>query len=354
MLLGSTEWAEAHDKQLQQNAVAYINSDGNGRGYLSMAGSHTLEHFMNGVIRDIRDPETKLTVWQRLRFHEIAQAKNAEDRREVRERPDLRLNALGSGSDYTAYIDHLGIASLNLSYGDEDEGGIYHSAYDDFYCYKHFSDTDFVYGRALSQTVGTAVMRLADADLLPFEFTDFADTIRLYLKELRKLADDEREEAIERNKEIDEGLFSATNDPRRSKVAPPREDVPPHLNFAPLENATDALALSAQRYQTAVEKAWGPTLSQQILQDINQKLMESERRLTDQGGLLRRPWYKHMIYAPGVYSGYAAKTIPGVREAIEQKHWDEANAEITRVSAILDNETAVINSVIQHMEQPKR
>src|SRR5215472_12940238 len=243
------------------NAVAYINSDGNGRGYLSMAGSHTLEHFMNGVIRDIRDPETNLTVWQRLRFHEIAQAKNAEDRREVRERPDLRLNALGSGSDYTAYIDHLGIASLNLSYGDEDEGGIYHSAYDDFYWYTHFSDTDFVYGRALSQTVGTAVMRLADADLLPFEFTDFADTIRLYLKELKKLADDEREEAIERNKEIDEGLFSATNDPRRSKVAPPREDVPPHLNFAPLENATDALALSAQRYQTSVERAWGPSLS---------------------------------------------------------------------------------------------
>jgi len=347
MLLGSTEWAEAHDKDLQLHAVAYINSDGNGRGYLTMAGSHSLEHFMNGVIRDIHDPETNLMVWQRLRFHEIAEAKNGEDRKDIRERPDLRMGALGSGSDYTAYIDHLGIASLNLAYGGEDDSGIYHSAYDDFYWYTHFSDTDFVYGRALSQTAGTAVMRLADADLLPFEFTDFADTIRLYLKQLKKLADDEREEAIERNKEIDEGLFAAINDPHRSKIAPPREDVPPHLNFAPLDNASDALGLSAQRYQAAVEKVWGLSLSQLTLQALNQKLMESERRLTAQEGLLRRPWYKHMIYAPGVYTGYAAMTVPGVREAIEQKHWDEANSEIVRVSAVLDKETAVINSVIQ-------
>ena len=354
MLLGSTEWAEAHDKQIQQHAVAYLNSDGNDRGYLSMAGSHTLEHFMNGVIRDIRDPETNLTVWQRFRFHEIAEAKNGEDRREVRERPDLRMGALGSGSDYTAFIDHLGIASLNLGYGGEDEGGVYHSVYDDFYWYTHFSDTDFAYGRALSQTIGTAVMRLADADLLPFEFTNFADTIRLYVKQLKKLAEDGREEAIERNKEIDEGLFAATNDPRHSRTAPPTEDVPPHLNFAPLDNAADALALSAQRYQTAVEKVWGLGLSQLALNGLNQKLMESELHLAAEEGLLRRPWYKHMIYAPGIYSGYAAMTVPGVREAIEQKHWDEANSEIVRVSAILDKETAGINSLVQDIEQPKR
>jgi N-acetylated-alpha-linked acidic dipeptidase len=353
MLLGSTEWAEAHDKEIQQHGVAYINSDGNGRGYLGMAGSHTLERFMNGVIRDIHDPETNLSVWQRLRFSEIADAKNREDRKEVRERADLRMSALGSGSDYTAYIDHLGLASLNLGYGGEDDSGIYHSVYDDFYWYTHFSDTDFVYGRALSQTAGTAAMRLADADLLPFEFTDFADTIRLYMKQLKKSADDGREEAIERNKEIDEGLFTAINDPRHSKVPPPREEVPPHLNFAPLDNSADALALSAQRYQVAVEKVWALGLSQLKLEEINQKLMESERRLTTQEGLPRRPWYKHMIYAPGVYTGYAAVTVPGVREAIEQKHWDEANSEIARVSVVLDKETALINSAIQDIEAPK-
>lgn len=354
MLLGSTEWAEAHDKELEQHAVAYINSDSNGRGYLNMNGSQTLEHFVNGVARDIQDPETKLTAWQRLHLREIAQAKSAEDRQELRQRTDLRMGALGSGSDYTAYIDHLGIASLSLEYGDEDEGGIYHSIYDDFYWYTHFSDTDFSYGVALSQTIGTTVIRLADADLLPFEFTDFADNIRLYLKELKKLADDEREEALERNKEIDEGLFSAIDDPHHPKVAPPREDVPPHLNFAPMDNAADELAGSAQRYQTALSKAWGAGLTAATLQDLNQGLMESERRLTTQEGLLRRPWYKHMIYAPGVYSGYSAKTIPGVREAIEQKHWDEANAEIERVARVLDGERTLIDSLTKELETVKR
>jgi N-acetylated-alpha-linked acidic dipeptidase len=354
MLLGSTEWAEEHDKELEQHAVAYINSDGNGRGYLSMQGSQTLEHFVNGVAHDVQDPETNITVWQRLYSHEIAKAKTAEDRQEVRERADLRLGALGSGSDYTAFIDHLGIASLDLSYGDEDDdGGTYHSIYDDFYWFTHFSDTDFVYGRVLSQTIGTAVMRLADADLLPFEFTDFADTIRLYLRQLKKLADDERDEAIERNKEIDDGTFAAINDPRRPTIAPPQEDPPPHLNFAPLDNAADGLALSAQNYQTALNKVWGTGLPPSTLLDLNRKLMESERRLTTQEGLLRRDWYKHMIYAPGVYAGYDAKTVPGVREAIEQKHWDEADAEIGRVAKVLDDERAWLDSMVQKLESFK-
>ena len=354
MLLGSTEWAEAHDKELQQHAVVYINSDGNSRGYLSMDGSHTLERFANGVARDIQDPETKLSVLQRLHLRQIERARNAEDREQIRERPDARVAALGSGSDYTAFIDHLGIASLDLSFEGEDHSGIYHSIYDDFYWYTHFSDTDFVYARALSQTIGTAVMRLADADLLPFEFTDFADTIRMYSKELKKLADDERDEALERNKEIAEGLFSAVNDPRHPEVAPPKEDVPPHLNFAPLDNIADSLTQSAQRYQTALSKAWSSGLSQAGLAELNEKLTESERRLTTQEGLLRRGWYKHMIYAPGVYTGYGVKTLPGVREAIEQKHWDEANSEIERVAKTLANERALIDSAAEDLENAKR
>jgi N-acetylated-alpha-linked acidic dipeptidase len=353
MLLGSTEWAEQHDKELQQHAVAYINSDGNGRGYLNMEGSHTLERFMDGVAHDIQDPETKGSVLERQHLHAIERAKNSEEREEIRQRADTRIGALGSGSDYTAFIDHLGIASLDLGFEGEGDGGIYHSAYDDFYWYTHFSDTDFVYGRALSQTIGTAMMRLADADLLPFEFTDFADTIHMYSKELKKLAEDEREAALERNKEIDEGLFSAVNDPRHPQVAPTKEDVPPHLNFAPLDNITDALTLSAQRYQTALSKAWVSGLSPAITAELNQKLAESERRLTTQEGLLRRTWYKHMIYAPGVYSGYGVKTLPGVREAIEQKQWDEANAEIERVSKVLENERALVNSASEDLETTK-
>jgi len=347
MLLGSTEWAEEHADELRQHAVAYINTDGNGRGYLMLEGSHTLEHFMNGVARDIQDPESGVSVWQRDELHSIAQAKSDEDRKKIRDRADLRMAALGSGTDYTTFEDHLGVASLNLGYGGEDpDAGIYHSIYDDFYWYTHFSDTNFVYGRALSQTVGTAVMRLADADLLPFDFTDFADTMQLYLTQLKKLAQDKRSEAIERDRELDEGLFHAINDPRRPTVAPPREPVPPYLNFAPLENAVAQLNHSAQRYQEALQKAWASPqgVSAATLADLNHKMMDSERRLTDDAGLPRRPWYKHMIYAPGVYTGYGPKTLPGVREAIEQKRWPEADAEIIRVSKVLENESGLIDS----------
>jgi N-acetylated-alpha-linked acidic dipeptidase len=170
-LLGSTEWGETHADELRQHAVAYINSDGNARGYLSMGGSHTMEKFINGVARDVQDPEKKITVWKRDQLRAIADGKTPEERKEVRDRADLRIDALGSGSDWTVFLDHLGITSLDLSYGDEDGGGIYHSIYDDFYWYTHFSDTDFSYGRALSQTAGTTVMRLADSDLLPYDFT---------------------------------------------------------------------------------------------------------------------------------------------------------------------------------------
>ncbi len=350
MLLGSTEWGEEHDAELRQKAVAYINTDTNGRGYLSVEGSHTLEHFVNGVSRDIIDPEKHISVHDRDLLLDISRARTDQQRKELRTREDLRIGPLGSGSDYTVFIDHLGIASLNMGYGGEDPGGIYHSVYDDFYWYTHFGDPTFEYGRAMSQTVGTAVMRLADADLLPFEFTDFADTINMYVKQLKQLDDSERDEAIERNKELGEGLFNAISDPLHPTFAPPREQVPPHLDFAPLDNAADALTVAAQRYHKALQKAWPAGVSSSTLQDLNLKLIQSERELTTEQGLLRRTWYKHMIYAPGVYSGYGAKTIPGVREAIEQKHWDEANSEIVRVSAVLDKETALINSAATELE----
>jgi N-acetylated-alpha-linked acidic dipeptidase len=349
-LLGSTEWAEAHDKELIQHAVAYINSDSNGRGYLGMAGSSSLEHFVNGVARDIQDPESRVSVWQRDMDREIAHARSDDDRKEVRARGDIRLSPLGSGSDYSAFLDHLGVASLNLEYGGEDQGGIYHSIYDDFYWYTHFSDKDFVYGRALAQTIGTAAMRLADADLLPFEFTDFADTIHVYMKEVKKLADDSREESIERDKQLDDGVFTAINDPRHPQNPPPREEIPPHLNFAPLDDAADALSRSAHRFHVAVAKAWPAGVPPATLQDLNQKLIESERRLTTEQGVLRRPWYRHMIDAPGVYSGYGAKTMPGVREAIEQRHWDEANSEIVRLAKVLESESALIDSASADLE----
>jgi N-acetylated-alpha-linked acidic dipeptidase len=355
MLLGSTEWVEAHADELRQHAAVYINTDGNDRGLLSMGGSHTLEQFINGVARDIEDPETKLSVWQRLQLSKIAEAKSADDRKELRQRPDLRINALGSGTDFTGFLDHLGIATLDLGYSGEDEQGIYHSIYDDFYWYTHFSDYDFIYGRALSQTVGTSVMRLADAEILPLDFVDFADTIQKYTKDLEKLLADKQEEIRERNQELDEGVFKATLDPRRPTVTPTREEIPPHLNFAPMQNAAESLAKSAEHYRKAL-LARQSTLSDsqtELLRTLNHQLMESERKLTNEDGLPRRPWYKHMLYAPGIYSGYEVKTVPSVREGIEQKHYAEADQEIVRVAKALEEESSLIESTAKQLDEAK-
>jgi len=340
-LLGSTEWAETHAAELEQHAVAYINSDGNGRGYLSASGSHTLENFINGVMKDVEDPETKVTVWKRL---QLALIKNgaADRKRELRTRPDLRIEALGSGSDYTVFVDHLGIASLNLGFsGEGGGGGVYHSIYDDFYWYTHFSDTDFVYGRALAQIAGTAMVRLADADLLPFQFGDLSDTVRTYVDELKRLEADQRSHAEELNREIDEGVFTASADPRQHYVPPSKQPVPPHLNFAPLENGMQALSQSAQKYDEARKKANPANVTA-----VNAKLIESERRLTDAAGLPGRPWFRHMIYAPGFYTGYGVKTIPGVREAIEQKRWQEADEQIQRVGILLTKEADLLDEAV--------
>ena len=356
-LLGSTEWAEAHAEELRRHAVAYINTDANGRGYLNASGSHTLEEFVNGVAKDVVDPEKNIPVRRRLQLKRIADSKSPEDRQELRTRRDLRIAALGSGSDYTVFIDHLGVASLNLYFGGEDDGGIYHSIYDDFYWYTHFSDTDFVYGRALAQTVGLAVLRMADSQVLPFEFSDFADTVRKYMEDLKKFHEKQRNDILERNRGLDEGVFTATADPKETSVPPPREEVPPFLNFAPLENAVEEVARQAQKYSTTLEKArdYGiDKLDPAGVQRVNALLVESERRLTLSEGLPSRPWFKHQIYAPGFYTGYGVKTLPGAREAIEQKEWKDAETEIARVAGVLQDEAQLINAAADELTKAMR
>jgi len=336
-LLGSTEWAETHADELHRNAVAYINSDSNGRGFLNVEGSHTLEKFMNGVARDIEDPETKLPVWKRMQA-EVLDRGAAPEKADARSRADLRIGALGSGSDYTAFLDHLGVASINLGFGGEDGGGIYHSIYDDFYWYTHFADTDFSYGRALAQTAGTAVIRLADADLLPFDFDDFTDTIRRYAGEVQALAKTRRDQIAERNRMIDEGVFTAMNDPKEKRIAPRKEAEPPFLNFAPLDNAVAALA----RATAAYDKARSQNSAE--FRDANAKLIAVERALTLNEGLPNRPWFKHQVYAPGFYTGYGVKTLPAIREAIEQSDWKLADESIGKVAKVLENAGETIQS----------
>lgn len=350
-LLGSTEWAEDHESELRQKVVSYINSDGNGRGFLNAGGSHALEHFVNGVARDVEDPETKLSVWKRLQARKIARG-SAEQRAEARSRPDLRIDALGSGSDYTAFLQHVGVPTLSLGFGGFDEGGIYHSIYDDFYYFTKFLDTDFQYGRALAQTAGTAVIRLADADLLPFNFTNLADTVQTYVKELQALLEQRQDEIKERNREVEEGVFAAVADSRRPLRPPAIEMVPPALNFAPLENAANALSRAADRY-TKVVDAVRPRLADRpaTVRAVNARLIQSEQQLVDPGGLPRRPWYRHLLYAPGYYTGYGVKTVPGVREAIEERQYAEAEVEILRVAKAIDRETALIESAASELEK---
>ena len=352
-LLGSTEWVEAHADELAAKAVAYLNTDTNGRGYLGMGGSHSLQRFINDVARDIEDPETRLSVWKRTQLRAIADAGSADRRREIRSEPDLRIGALGSGSDFTPFLQHVGVAALNLGYGGEDGGGIYHSIYDDFAWYTRFDDTSFVYGRALAQTVGTAVMRLADADVLPFEFTGVASTIGRYAKDVDKLLQDERDQTAERNRQLDEGLFAAIADPRERSVPPPRQDPPPHLDFAPLQNAVDALTRAADRYEKAFTRAQasGTAFAQAGATGINAALIRTERALTVAEGLPRRPWFRHAIYAPGFYTGYGVKTLPGVREAIEQRNWKEADAQIVVAAGAINAEATVLERAAAHLEQ---
>jgi N-acetylated-alpha-linked acidic dipeptidase len=342
-LLGSTEWAEAHGDELKQHAVAYFNSDGNGRGYFHAGGSHSLESFINEVASDIEDPETKMSIGKRSRLVDISRAKGKE-RDELRSRADLRIPALGSGSDYTVFVDHLGIASVNLGFGGEDEGGQYHSIYDDFYWYTHFQDTDFSYGRTLAQTAGTMMMRMADADVLPFQFTDLAETVHLYLTQLETLTTDERDEIKERDREISEGVYDALKDPKKTLVPPRTEDVPPYLNFAPLEQASDDLTEAAQAYDKAFDAAAGTAPA-----ELNNYLLRTERLLTDSQGLPNRPWFRHILYAPGLYTGYGVKTIPGVREAIEQKRWAEADEQIKRAASAIEREVDLLKQATKLM-----
>jgi N-acetylated-alpha-linked acidic dipeptidase len=351
-LLGSTEWVEAHEEDLLRHAVAYFNSDTNDRGYWYASGSHVLEKFLNAVAREITDPEKQISVWERKKLSEIEHAATEEKRDEIRNRADLRIGALGDGSDYASFIDHLGIASVNVEFGGEVDGDAYHSIYDDYYWYSHFGDPKFDYERTESQFMGTAVMRLADADLLPFDFTNFSETVQMYLRNVQKVVKTEQDNVRERRRQMQEGVYRATSDPEQPLLPPLMAEMPPYMNFAPLENAVAALARSAERYASAIAKvkAKGGELPNAVMARVNQLLMQSGPALTDAGGLPGRPWFKNQIYAPGAYTGYEAKPLPGVLEAMDRKNWAEAESQVPREAAAIEREIKIIDAASAAIE----
>lgn len=324
-LLGSTEFAEDHDKELQQKAVVYINSDSNGRGFLGAGGSQALESFIDEITRGITDPQTKVSVFDRKKAMELVNAKSTSDKKEILERKGEKLEALGSGSDFSSFLQHLGIPTLDFGFGGEDGGGEYHSIYDSFDDYKRFKDPDFAYGVALSQTAGHSVLRMADADVLPFDFRSLQTTISKYATELTKLANDTREATVIDNQLIKANDYTLAADPTHLYKAPAAKSEVPQIDFKPLTGALDSLKKSADKLATYWTAA---TLKNGDHDKLNKLLYQAEQQLLSVDGLPRRSWYRHTIYAPGFYTGYGVKTLPGIREAIEQRNWDEVKQQI--------------------------
>lgn len=344
-LLGSTEWVEAHAAELKAKAVMYLNTDTNSRGFLGAEGSHSLQHLVNQVAAEVRDPQTGVSVDQRMRASlqvdafENPDADNKRVAKLAANGDDLPIGGLGSGSDYSAFLQHVGIASLNIGFGGEDEqDGVYHSIYDSFDHYERFGDPGFVYGVALSQTAGRIVLRAANAEVLPLRFGDFSDTVAQYADEVHKLAESERERSNSLGKLLDGGAFKLAADPTKVLLAPPREDDVPFIDFAPLDNALVRLARSAKAYDGALAtaQAAGMNLSAKQGSDLNRLLQGMEQTLLDAKGLPGRPWFQHFIYAPGMTTGYGVKTLPSVRESIEDRKWDLATQGVVRTTGVLD------------------
>ncbi|MFI5352673.1 MAG: transferrin receptor-like dimerization domain-containing protein [Candidatus Binatales bacterium] len=358
MLLGSTEWAETHASELKKKAVLYINSDSNGRGFFEVGGSHDLQHLVNQVAADVVDPETGVPIGQRMRAAVRIEALAPGASEQVKAKAkiaadadkDFSIDALGSGSDYSSFLEHLGVPALDVGFGGEGEsGGVYHSRYDTFEHHSRFVDPGFVYDVLLARTAGRLVLRVADARVPVQNEAGFAEAVSDYLDQVKKLADNKREEAETQAKLLHDRAFQLAADPTKSSGLPTALDRVPHVEFAPLEDAVDRLKRSAKSYDDALAKNT-VSLSGARLARLQLLMLDVDQTLAPSVGLPGRSWYKNLIYAPGRFTGYGAKTLPGVREAIEDRRWSDANryARLTAealnaYSDRLDKATAVLD-----------
>jgi len=343
-LIGSTEWAEDHEKELQQKCVVYINSDANGRGFLDAGGSHALETFMTEIAEDVNDPQTNVSVLQRLRAQEIVNAHSVKAKQEAMEKKGVGLSALGSGSDFTPFLQHLGVPTLSLGFGGEDAGGEYHSIYDSYDMYRRFKDPSFGYGVALSKTAGHAVLRMADADMLPFDFRNLYKIINGYTTELINSTNDMRESTKIENELIRNNDYKFVTDTALHMAPPKPKDEVPYIDFSPLQNAL----LRLQTASDSLWSKWNKIASSTANADaFNKALYQAEQQLLLQNGLPKRSWYKHAIYAPGLYTGYGVKTMPGIREAIEQRNWKEAQQQISIASDAINKLSDYLNNTVK-------
>ncbi|MEO5891017.1 MAG: transferrin receptor-like dimerization domain-containing protein, partial [Ferruginibacter sp.] len=341
-LLGSTEWVELHEKELRQKAVLYINSDGNGRGFLGAGGSQALEPSFTEIIREINDPEKNVSVFERQRSADIIGAGSAKAKKELLAKKTFSLDALGSGSDFSPFAQHIGIPCMNLGFGGEDDGGEYHSIYDSYDLYRRFKDPTFEYGVVLARTAGHTTLRFANAELLPFDFRNLQKTIAKYLTEVIALADDLRENTLVENQLIKEKYYTIADKVNEPLLPPLVKDEVPFFNFSSLQNAIAAMEKSANALNDAITAT---TVSADKKNELNKKLYQAEQVLLTKEGLPRRGWYRHAIYAPGFYTGYGVKTLPGIREAIEQRNWKEAQEQVEIVATTINNFSAYLDTI---------
>jgi N-acetylated-alpha-linked acidic dipeptidase len=342
-LLGSTEWAEDHQEELKQKAVAYINTDGNSRGFIGAGGSHTLEPFFNEIADAVTDPETGVSIKERKYANAMVTADKA-GRTKLSGNKNIKLEALGAGSDWGGFLQYLGIASMNLGFGGEGSGGEYHSIYDSYDMFTRFKDPGFQYGITLSKTAGRTMLRLANADVLPIDFNSFYKTVAEYATELKTLLDNTRAETEAENKMINDKLFDLAKDPTKQYLSPKLKSNVPFLNFSSLENSLVQLKANAEEFQRLYGN--GTQLSPDKLNALNTILYKAERSLIQEKGLPRRSWYKHQVYAPGFYTGYGVKTLPGIREGIEQRNWTEAQENIEIVARTFQEYTLQIQKTL--------
>ncbi|USI72396.1 transferrin receptor-like dimerization domain-containing protein [Sphingomonas morindae] len=330
-LLGSTEWAETHADELDRKALLYVNTDMSSRGFLEAEASHELQHFVNEAARDVRDPESGVSVIARAQAHTLASAydkpagADAEALAAARAGADMPVDALGSGSDYSAFLQHLGIASINLGFGGEDAtSGSYHSVYDSFTHVTKFDDPGLAYGATLSKVAGRLVLRAADGPRIPARYGDFAQAVTRYVGELKKLVAAMQAKDRSRATLVAAHAFALAADPKAPIAEPPAEAATPALDLSPLEAASARLSQAATAADAAIA-AGAPA----------EGLARIDRLMLDAQGLPFRPWYRNLAYAPGRFTGYGAKTLPGVREAIEERRWDDARAYIVKTAAAL-------------------
>ena len=344
-LIGSTEWVEHYAEELEKHAVVYLNTDGNSRGFVNIGGSHVLERFFNQIMEEVNDPLLGIPIKERKRSFLRINGGSEKIKKEAKERSDIRISPLGSGSDYTPFLQHLGIASANISFGGEGNGGSYHTLYDTYEHFTTWRDPDLIYGISLVEVAGRATLRMANAPRLPFEFIGFADNIRLYIDELEQLTNTMRSETQDINGKILDGTFAAALNPNKNEVPPKIQSDVPFFNFSPLKNSLSRLIDSASNFDKLTES------NSSSSEAINQLLFSIERLMTRDEGLPGRKWYRHYIYAPGYYTGYGVKTIPAVRESIEQRSYNDVEPQIMKASEVIDKVSSRIDKISELLEE---